>query len=306
MSRKANTTLIGAFVLGAVALVIVVFVVFGSGEFFRGREYYVIFFTGDVNGLRKAAPVKLRGVNIGKVESIRGLMDDSGEVFIEVVIDVNRAGFDYVGPDEGWLPGAAPEEMIDFLISRGMKAQLATQSLVTGQLYVKLDYFPNAPAHLVGLNEPLAHLEIPAAPTSGEELRRTLDHTLNTFNQLKLAEISDAVLATMANVDSLIRSPRWNKTLEALTETLNETQRALAVFQEDLRPMSDNFVDVAEHARATLDQTKDLMRQLERTAATDRYDLQLALKEFTEASRALRHLMDYLEREPSSVVWGKD
>ena len=77
MSARANPTTIGVFVIGAVALAIVVVLVFGSGTMFSKKERYVIFFSDSVNGLSVGAPVQMRGVKIGEVKSIRALFDET-------------------------------------------------------------------------------------------------------------------------------------------------------------------------------------------------------------------------------------
>src|SRR5713101_1908511 len=70
MAKRVSSTAIGAFVLGSLALVVMVAVILGSGELFRKPHYFVCFFTGSLNGLKTGAPVKVRGVQIGTVARI--------------------------------------------------------------------------------------------------------------------------------------------------------------------------------------------------------------------------------------------
>src|SRR5438132_13948244 len=71
MGRKANPAVIGAFVIGGVALAVVAVTVWGSGKLFRRQYPSVCYFPGSVNGLAVGAPVKFRGVQIGEVTDIR-------------------------------------------------------------------------------------------------------------------------------------------------------------------------------------------------------------------------------------------
>ena len=77
MRKRASPTLIGAFVVGAVVLAVVAVGVFGSGRYFRKVYPYVVYFGGDVNGLKVGAPVKFRGIQVGDVRSI--LLSNGGE-----------------------------------------------------------------------------------------------------------------------------------------------------------------------------------------------------------------------------------
>src|SRR6185295_10960648 len=71
MGSKANPAVIGAFVVGAIALAVIGIVVFGSGQLFKSTTKAVCFFSGDINGLSVGAPVKFKGVAIGSVSDIR-------------------------------------------------------------------------------------------------------------------------------------------------------------------------------------------------------------------------------------------
>src|ERR687892_2432980 len=89
MSKQASPTLIGAFVIGAIALVVAGLLVFGSGTFFADRLTWVTYFPGSVKGLRVGAPVNFRGVRIGEVTGIQVLYDENdGSMVIPVVMEV--------------------------------------------------------------------------------------------------------------------------------------------------------------------------------------------------------------------------
>jgi paraquat-inducible protein B len=88
MSKQANPKVIGGFVLGALALIVIVFVIFGSAEFFKKTNGFVIYFEGDVTGLRIGSPVKVRGVDIGSVTKINPLYDKEGDILIEVIVKI--------------------------------------------------------------------------------------------------------------------------------------------------------------------------------------------------------------------------
>ena len=132
MSKPANKTMIGLFVLGAIALVVVAIVTLGSGKLFKRTTTAVCYFEGSVGGLNEGSPVVFRGVKIGTVKDIAFRFDPKKvHVTIPVFIELEQR-----------RKGVTKEEIVDTykqLIDRGLKAQLEMQSIVTGQLQVALD-----------------------------------------------------------------------------------------------------------------------------------------------------------------------
>lgn len=166
MSKKANKALIGAFVIGAVILLILSLIVFGSGKFFRSTNKYVLFFDGSVKGLAIGAPVNFRGVKIGIVKDINLVYDPNTTLaFIPVIVDID--------PDRiKGTPLKGDRESTKSLINRGLRAQLETESFLTGQLAVSLDFLPEKPAHLRGLMK--EYPEIPTIPSALGELQKNI------------------------------------------------------------------------------------------------------------------------------------
>ena len=137
MTVRSNATAVGAFVLGALAIAVGIAVVFGSGLLFKDVTRYVIYFEGSLEGLGLGAPVKYRGVQIGQVVSIKpSFGKQERSINIPVVIELTR---DAVEGLEGGV------ETVEALTEEGLRARLELASLITGQLYVGLDIFPDAP-----------------------------------------------------------------------------------------------------------------------------------------------------------------
>jgi len=166
MSKKANKTLIGAFVVGAVILLIMSLIVFSSGKLFHRKNKYVLFFEGSIKGLAIGAPVTFKGVKIGEVKDIRLVYDPTSRfAFIPVIIETQ--------PDliKG-TPTKRSRDNFAFLVENGLRAQLDMQSLLTGQLVVALDFFPDKPARLLGLIK--EYPEIPTVPSLLGELQKDI------------------------------------------------------------------------------------------------------------------------------------
>ncbi|MCE5336512.1 MAG: MlaD family protein, partial [Desulfobacteraceae bacterium] len=165
MSAKTNPKLIGAFVLGAAALVVAAVVTFGSGKLFSDRERCVLFFDSSVKGLSVGAPVLFRGVKVGSVVDISLVFDSQDVTFrIPVVIEVEFDRVTEAHADPRKKPDANSERvLLKKLIEKGLRAQLNTQSFLTGQLYVMIDLFPDSAVRLTGIKS--NYVELPTIPS---------------------------------------------------------------------------------------------------------------------------------------------
>src|SRR5262245_5922883 len=168
MGKKVSPTMIGAFVVGALALAVIGVAVFGSGRLFRKTQEFVLYFDRSVNGLRVGAPVKFKGVEVGAVTRIELSLGQrvirQGEVHIPVVIELDAKRIAEKGGRVEMTQAA-----LDEAIAAGLRGQLATESFVTGVLYVELDFHPGSPVRLE--READVHiLEIPTLPTALEQV----------------------------------------------------------------------------------------------------------------------------------------
>jgi paraquat-inducible protein B len=134
MSKQANKTLIGAFVVGAIALVVAGIIIFGSGDFFAERPKFVMFFEGSVNGLNVGAPVTFRGVKIGTVTEVN-LYFNPQDMSLKIPVYVEFDPKSMVLEKGSWQKSERYEYIKQF-IDRGLRAKLQLQSMVTGLLMI--------------------------------------------------------------------------------------------------------------------------------------------------------------------------
>src|SRR5215468_10649108 len=167
MGRQMNPTTIGAFVVGAIVLLIAGALLFGGGKFFQEKLPYVLFFESSVEGLNVGAPVIFRGVQVGQVTAIQAIADpQTFEIRIKVNISLVRGSIK-VGTEGQRFED--PHQAMEGLIRRGARATLRTQSFVTGVLYVALDFFPGTPVRLLGLDPTVP--EIPTIPSAMDQIK---------------------------------------------------------------------------------------------------------------------------------------
>ncbi len=314
MGKKVNPTIIGLFVVGAVALAVAGVVAFGSGQYFKHLDKFVVFFSGSINGLSIGAPVKFKGVDIGSVTDIRLVLhkedDAEKQLTIPVYIDTD--------PSKIYLDGKRLEmtnpENLQKLIKHGLRAQLQAQSLVTGLLFVQIDFFPDTPVRYV-LPQPSSPIEIPSVPTALEQASSAAKEIIDELRSVKFGPMVKDASEALESINILVSSPALHTAVDGLPETmknLNETVVSLHRLAEDVSTRVDPLMKRLDTTLAGADQTFGTVRETAQSANTIiepgaplDHDLRKALQDVSDAARALAQLADFLERNPTALLYGK-
>jgi paraquat-inducible protein B len=323
MGRKANPTIIGAFVVGAIALIVGALLLIGSGRLFKTTIPFVIFFPGSVNGLNVGASVKLKGVPIGEVTKIRLSVEEARReeyripVFIELDPDTMIASGARLRPMD-----LRDRSVLRDLFKNGLRAQLQAESLVTGVLYVALDVFPADSPLTLYLPEDSDLLEIPALPTPLEQATSAFRQILDKIDKVDFKGILDNLEQTVSGINHLVNSPEIENVLTQLDTTLASVDQAANGIR-DLSHTANETVGsldvrlntaVAELSKALV-QADTTLREATTTfhsvsnlvepgsRLTDQ--LGRTLEDLGEASRAVRRLADTLESNPSTLLYGR-
>lgn len=336
MSRRANPTAIGLFVVGAIALAVIGIAALGSSQLFTTRTTFISYFDESANGLDVGAPVKFKGVPIGEVTGIKLRLDLSNETFqvpvqyainLDPVTDTTGAPLDLDDPS-----------LLRRQIRNGLRAQLQLESIVTGKLYVNLTYVSD-PDSAVYAEAQSPHLEIPTelSPLAklGEEasglvtnLQRfdvtKINENLVSFlvnandklETLNVEEINRSVLATVESVQSVVESEDVRtalqdlpKTTARLRETLTETQQLVQRIDGTVDPTAKELQETGKELRATLQRMRRTMKKVDQSLSTDSgvgYQMNEALSNLADAAEALRVLIRSLEQHPSMFIRGRE
>ena len=234
-----------------------------------------------VRGLTVGAPVDFRGAELGQVRSVAMAYDKASADFTPVVtIDVypDRLNLDGAGPKPE--TEAALRQRLAELVQRGLRAQLRTGSLVTGQLYVALDFFPQAPH--ARLDVAATPPELPTVPGDFEELYKQVQSVLRKLEQVPFDTIGQDLHKVLVTLDGTM------KRLDAMAARTDS--------------------EVLPELRDSLKQMRVSMEGLNAAMAGDaplQQDTRQALKGLTEATRSLKRLTDTLERQPESLLQGR-
>jgi paraquat-inducible protein B len=332
MSRKANPTLIGAFVLGALALAIVATLLLAGGSWFGERRQHVLYFEGAAQGLQVGAPVVFLGVKVGTVKQIQlGLDAQSRRFVVPVMIEVQPQVVRTRGGENVDLRDRATVRQ---LVERGLRGRLRLQSLLTGQLYVDLDFHPEKPAVFAALDPELS--EIPTIRTAVQELTTRLEgFPMDKFLN-DVAAISGAVSKLMSAQATQDLPQRLDVTLRHLQSlaarfdaqggpilndvrgNLAEMHKALLAAQAALAKLdtaADRVADLAKsdsrmvagmtQASEELAKAAAAVRSLSEQESPTTQNLNAALKEIARAADALRLLAETLEQQPDAIWRGK-
>jgi paraquat-inducible protein B len=272
MSRRASPVAIGAFVVGAVALAVTGLILLGSFKLFDRPVKVVMFFDESVAGLSVGAPVGFRGVKLGEVTAIRTRV---GTTRIVVFADLERGPFVQRGPgDVGLIAGGVGAE--DFLRNAiqqaGLRAQLAQQSFVTGQLAVSLVLRPDTPIAAVQLER--ARLEIPTIPTFREQITDALQ-------KVPWDKVLTSVQQTLERLNVLVNSPEIPRALTALEATLADTQKLASLLERETGALARSVRETADVARGEIRETG---REL-RTTLAEVGPLIASLRQTSDQSR---------------------
>lgn len=317
MAKRVNSTAIGMFVIGSIALGIVALVVLGSGRFFRHSHRFVCFFSGSLNGLKVGAPVKFRGVRIGTVEKIMlrlpssyGTAKPQSPPELPVIIDIEEAQL----KKQGGTGAALKPKELDALIEHGMRAQLTMQSILTGLLFIELNFHPGSPIHMV--LEPGARIrEIPTIPTDLAQAQEALTKALSYLEQVDFVALTKSITDAANSIKNLAGSPELKATLVALhgdavqlNTTLASIRQLSTNFNTKTGPLLASLTKTSDKAQAAMTQMSTTMADLRATVAPDSplaYRLNTALDNLSNASNSIRQLADYLQRNPSAIVRGR-
>jgi paraquat-inducible protein B len=249
MSRQANPTAIGAFVVGAAALVVIGLLTFGSLTFLQQPVRVVMFFDNSVNGLSVGAPVSYRGVKVGDVT---GISTRVGSKRIAVFANIDRRKLP---------PGTDPVQGFKRAIEQeGLRAQLGLQSIVTGQLFVSLEFMPDTPVQLTTLDPSL--IEIPTVPTELQQWTARIDRVVSAIEKLPLGDLFASSIETVRGVNQLASSPELRRSLQTAGTTLAEAQRLVLALQRESGPLFTSFRDSSDAARQAMKDVSSDLRQL--------------------------------------------
>jgi len=247
-------------------------------------ERFALYFPESLRGLSVGAPVDFRGIVIGEVKSL-GVEYEQAASLIRFPVTINvyperlrsrSSDGSFLGP----YNQANSRAIIDRLVAHGMRGQLRTGNLLTGQLYIALDFFPDASKAPVEWSRALPVL--PTTPGGLTEIQDAVGRIARKLDRVPVEQLSEQLSRALVSLDAALKG----------------SQKLIGQLESQVAPQATRTLGEAEQA----------LRAANAVLAEDaplQKDVQQALKQVAQSARALAMLADYLERHPESLIRGK-
>jgi paraquat-inducible protein B len=329
VKTKASPALVGAFVLGALALAVGALLSFSSFTFLSHPERFVVYFHEPTHGLDLGSPVNLRGVRVGHVVDVNVYYDaQHDDSFVGVVCELNK---NKIHDPAGDLFDVSVPGRVKLMVDRGLRAQLNLASFATGILYVELD-FVDPQAHPPGVPPaPSPYTVIPSVPSATSEFQASAEEILTKIGkvdfeglstelkglltdarrQIDGVDLKGAVAqwkSTGASVQTLAQSVDLGHTLKEFELTMTELRRTLHQLDTQVDASGRNLQVTLGDVQTTLKQFGDTAVTVRRFVAAQQNfgdDTNQALSKLGDAAEAVQRLADFLERNPNALLSGK-
>jgi paraquat-inducible protein B len=266
---------------------------------------YVLYFNESLRGLSVGAPVTLLGLQAGEVTGVGLDIDPAtskirGRVELvsypeRLIAHLGRQQKAEIGAQLARSSGQRHALIQALVERRGLRAQLRSGNLLTGQLYIAFDYFPHAPKSKVDWSreEP----ELPSVPSTLPDIEAKLTSIIAKLDQLPLEAIGDDVRKALKHLDTTLEDAS-----SALKHIDTDVTPGLKTTLEDLRRAVGSADAALKSADGVLKSTDATLLGAD---APGQQQIRDALQEIARAARAVRDLADYLERHPESLLRGK-
>jgi paraquat-inducible protein B len=270
---------------------------------FRRRIPVVSYFTDSVSGLAPGAPVLFQGIRVGEVTGFDLQYDEATEqlrIPIRYEIEPDRIG----GSREAG--GRGPLENARLLVTRGVRARLASANLLTGQQQISLDIVPNAAPAEVEIVDGV--LVFPSAPGQFAGILDAVNTVLAKVEEIPFRQIGEHLNQTLAGAEALVNSPELRASIASLQGTLAEAQELVRRVDAAAEPTLRALPPLIASLQGTVAQANRLIVSANRGYGDNsqfQRDLERLLEQFNATARSLRGLTDMLTRQPEALIRGR-
>ncbi|CAI3943382.1 MULTISPECIES: MlaD family protein [Commensalibacter] len=308
-------TSIGAFVLGGIILALAAIILFGNFNLFSSKKQAIVVFPGSVTGLSIGAPVNFRGVQVGTVNSITLQFDPKDhQAYIPVVVSIDPKKIRLDTHYKNY------KDFMDTMIANGLRAEISTESFVTGSSNIFLDFYPN--------DKPIFHpqlinglIEIPSHPSTIQQIKSELmnlqlEKLSNDLNEtiLKVGKLADTlneqIPPLLNNVTKTSESS--NKLIANVDHKLDKLfvnlNTLLIDGDQQIKSKGAEIHKVLINTNKTLSNASDVLQNLKSMTSvrsTARNNLEIILQNLADAATSLRGFSTQIERNPKILLTGR-
>lgn len=271
-------------------------------EEFRLKDTWLLYFNQSVRGLTVGAPVEFRGIKIGEVSSIKLQFDSmtmNSRIPVLVTIDPERI----FGRNDDLRPKDVHTILKNF-VARGLRGVLKNGSLLTGQLLVDFDFYPDEPATKITFESD--HPVLPTKQTELQQITESLTSLLDKLERIPFPQLGQDLHETLQSANRAI----GQIPVQSLSQDLRTTLTTASAAMQQIDTLSRTFSSQTTPAiTKALEQLSVTLADLEASIGSDspaNYQLRQTMREVSSTVRSLRELTDYLERHPESLLYGKE
>lgn len=259
----------------------------------ESQNDYYIEFSDSVRGLSVGAPVEFRGFQLGTVSDIE-LISDIKNLQFSTMVRINIINSHISAPLEEAETDF--EKRFNHFLQGGMRAQLKTGNLLSGQLFIDLDLFEDAPP--IDIKKYKELVVLPSIPAASQTIMNDLGKFMNNLSELPLDEIFTELKKTMTAIDELVSSPELRNAFKAVDRIITELDTTIELINTGTIPQ----------VNSTLSEVEILVKDMDNWVSADSVlydDLRNSLNALSEAARSITDLTDMLSRHPEALIQGK-
>jgi paraquat-inducible protein B len=329
VKTKISPTIVGMFVIGAVALVLIALLSFGGINFFSKPQRFVAYFDESIHGLDLGSPVKLRGVRVGRVVDLAVQYDAKNKKsVVEVICEFSRST---VKNERGAPIDVSSRQELQKLIDSGLRAQLGVSGLATGLLFVELDFVnESAPAAASAIADS-QFVVVPSVPSAISEFQASLTEILSNLKRVDFAGLSREMNGLLADtrkqiaglelaklssewtkagtaINELAHSADFQRTFVHLNETIDQVQKMLAGVDAQIQPAGVKLNETLLQAQDTLKSFNEAAESARRFISAQGglgEETIRTMNQLAEAAASVQRLADFIERNPNALLTGK-
>ena len=270
---------------------------------YQRRIQAVAYFPGSVDGLAKGSPVTLRGIRIGEVTSFRLEYDpatDTLRVPVHFVVEPERVA----ESDEAASRG--PLDNVRRLVAQGMRAQLATVNLITGQKGVQFAIVPNAPPAEVTVDNGI--IVMPTVPDQFAGIIDSVQGLVAKLTKLPFEEIGNNLNDTLAGASTLVNSPALKQSVASLQAVMAQMQDLMKALNSGASPAMKRLPEIAAGLQDSVSRVDKLVLSIDNGYGDNsRFyrNLDRLLAQLNDTAQSIRVLSDILSRHPEALLRGR-
>ncbi|MBO6557690.1 MAG: MCE family protein [Pseudomonadales bacterium] len=269
-----------------------------ENQAFARKVQFVMYFTGSVRGLKPGAPLEFRGIRIGQVLDIRMEFDaDTTSFRIPVLVELEPDRIIHRDSENAM----SPEQTLTTLVDKGLRGRLQTGSLLTGQLFIEFNMYPGADLNLVA-DESMPYPELPTIPGAFEAISQSLANVVEKIDTVDIETLGDNLENIFGAADKLVNKKVDEDAATDLEASIKGLRDVLANANEG---NLNEAIQAARNVLVDLQTTVQLVNNVLDPHSPLQHNVIKVTDELEEMSRSIRALIETLERQPNSVIFGR-